>query len=234
MGLPRVWDETAIAAYRNIKEAKNAKHKTRPTEKLRGLREVDAPPEIQRSSGVDELFPAPEVLQSGVHGEGNGEGGMLRFKLQQSEGARNGGESLSEMWKNETDTRPPQRREPSQQREGQPNSALSELSSTDALAILRSPDADAEAVSTLPETIGEGGIVQHAPDPQGKIRRPVTDEEEDRQEVRTYPSVGGDCGETVDANNTAEARVMRLRGYGNTICAPVAEAWIRVYMEERG
>jgi hypothetical protein len=42
-----------------------------------------------------------------------------------------------------------------------------------------------------------------------------------------------DPGEEVDANNTPEARVMRLRGYGNAIVAPVATEWIRAYMEVR-
>jgi DNA (cytosine-5)-methyltransferase 1 len=41
-----------------------------------------------------------------------------------------------------------------------------------------------------------------------------------------------DSGLSFDADNTPEARVMRLRGYGNAIVAPVAEAWIRTYMEE--
>jgi hypothetical protein len=33
---------------------------------------------------------------------------------------------------------------------------------------------------------------------------------------------------------TTEARVMRLRGYGNAIVALVAEAFIRSYMDVRG
>lgn len=34
-----------------------------------------------------------------------------------------------------------------------------------------------------------------------------------------------------EAQNTAEARVMRLRGYGNSICAPLAAEFIKVCME---
>ena len=34
-----------------------------------------------------------------------------------------------------------------------------------------------------------------------------------------------------DPNATAEARTMRLRGYGNAICAPVAEAFIRAFLD---
>ena len=59
-------------------------------------------------------------------------------------------------------------------------------------------------------------------------------------EPGTLPLVNGtpanmvrvcDTGEEVDADNSPEARVMRLKGYGNCICAPVAAAWIRAYME---
>ncbi len=32
----------------------------------------------------------------------------------------------------------------------------------------------------------------------------------------------------------APARVVRLRGFGNAIVAPVAEAFVRAYMEIRG
>jgi hypothetical protein len=31
-------------------------------------------------------------------------------------------------------------------------------------------------------------------------------------------------------NQSAEARVMRLRGYGNAICAPQAAEFVRAYM----
>lgn len=42
---------------------------------------------------------------------------------------------------------------------------------------------------------------------------------------------GGDQSAPLDAQDTAEARVMRLRGYGNAITAGVAEAFIRSVME---
>ena len=44
----------------------------------------------------------------------------------------------------------------------------------------------------------------------------------------------GDQGapaDEIDPQNTAEARTMRLRGYGNAIVAPQAEAFIRAYMD---
>jgi len=34
-----------------------------------------------------------------------------------------------------------------------------------------------------------------------------------------------------DPNATSEARVMRLKGYGNAIVAPAAVAWIETVME---
>ena len=43
----------------------------------------------------------------------------------------------------------------------------------------------------------------------------------------------GDPGapaDEIDPQNTAEAWTMRLRGYGNAIVAPQAEAFIRAYM----
>ena len=39
-----------------------------------------------------------------------------------------------------------------------------------------------------------------------------------------------DPGAPLNANNTAEARVMRLRGYGNAIVAPQAQAFITAYL----
>jgi hypothetical protein len=36
----------------------------------------------------------------------------------------------------------------------------------------------------------------------------------------------------IDPQNTAEARVMRLRGYGNSLVSPAADAFIRAVMEE--
>jgi DNA (cytosine-5)-methyltransferase 1 len=38
-------------------------------------------------------------------------------------------------------------------------------------------------------------------------------------------------GAPIEVNASAEGRVMRLRGYGNAIVAPVAEAFIRSYCE---
>lgn len=42
----------------------------------------------------------------------------------------------------------------------------------------------------------------------------------------------GDNGVPINANKTAEARVMRLRGYGNAIVAPVAIEFIRAFLDE--
>lgn len=41
---------------------------------------------------------------------------------------------------------------------------------------------------------------------------------------------GGGAGLPIDANQTAEGRVMRLRGYGNAINAVAAQTWIEIYM----
>jgi hypothetical protein len=42
---------------------------------------------------------------------------------------------------------------------------------------------------------------------------------------------GGDQGVEIDPNNSAEGRVMRLRGYGNSIVAPLAAEFIAAFME---
>ena len=44
---------------------------------------------------------------------------------------------------------------------------------------------------------------------------------------------GSNSSVAFDADNTAEARVMRLRGYGNSIVPQVAEQFIRSYLEAR-
>lgn len=41
---------------------------------------------------------------------------------------------------------------------------------------------------------------------------------------------GGGDSESIDANETQEARVMRLRGYGNAICIQVATEFIKAFM----
>ena len=43
---------------------------------------------------------------------------------------------------------------------------------------------------------------------------------------------GGNNGPSFDPNATSEARVMRLRGYGNAIIAEVARGFIEAYMLE--
>ena len=42
---------------------------------------------------------------------------------------------------------------------------------------------------------------------------------------------GGSDGLPIDANKTGEARVMRLRGYGNSINAVQAQAFIEAFMD---
>jgi hypothetical protein len=42
---------------------------------------------------------------------------------------------------------------------------------------------------------------------------------------------GGDPGSPIDPNRTAEARVMRLRGYGNSIVPQLGAIFIRAFME---
>jgi len=42
---------------------------------------------------------------------------------------------------------------------------------------------------------------------------------------------GGNKGFQEDVNNTLEARVMRLKGYGNAICVPVAVAFIEAFLK---
>jgi hypothetical protein len=40
----------------------------------------------------------------------------------------------------------------------------------------------------------------------------------------------GDNSEAIDANNTQEARVMRLKGYGNAIVPQAASSFIQAFM----
>jgi DNA (cytosine-5)-methyltransferase 1 len=42
---------------------------------------------------------------------------------------------------------------------------------------------------------------------------------------------GGDPGPEVDADRTTEARVMRLKGYGNAIVPAVAAEFIGAYLD---
>jgi len=97
---------------------------------------------------------------------------------------------------------------------------------------------DADLRSTPPELRGScNGFWRDA------IWIPCRDGKDRPIEPGTFPLVdgassrvvrGGDSIASFDPDATAEARAMRLRGYGNAIVAPVAEAFVRAYMEAGG
>jgi len=69
---------------------------------------------------------------------------------------------------------------------------------------------------------------------------PYTDGKARRVEPGTFPLVtrlpdgvvrGGDPSEPLHAKATSEARVMRLRGYGNSIVPQLAAEFIKAYLE---
>jgi hypothetical protein len=93
------------------------------------------------------------------------------------------------------------------------------LSSEGPLAELRSQ------LPALRQAGGEGGIVQLSPDAAQEVWRPDLDQSEDARRRECIDTFG------FDPNNSSEARVMRLKGYGNAIVAPAAVAWIETVME---
>jgi len=213
------------------KEKVNAiSEKTRPREILCCLPNQAQQGALQRGARDHELIPAPEVLQSDVHGGRAGSGGGHQPKPQQDEGppAREG--SVRSMWQSKQTSCAPQGREPAEQYAREFADFVRLLPSTYALAKLCGDTNTTEALSALLEGRSEDWFMQHASDSAEAVWRSLPEEAQDG--VR----VGFDSGQWVRVPvpplvNGAPSRLVRLRAYGNSIVAPVAEEVIRAYME---
>jgi hypothetical protein len=96
------------------------------------------------------------------------------------------------------------------------------------MSILPSEGPLTELRSQLPalrQPGSEGGIVQLSSDAAQEVWRPNLNQSEDDRRRECIDTFG------FDPNQTSEARVMRLRGYGNALVAPAAQAFIETVME---
>ena len=199
--------------------------------KLQGTTDTEA--FSKRSPGRPNRIPSQNILQPGMHGDclrGTDQGSN---STQQSKAVGQNGEiKLRNLWTNRPASCPPRGWEPDEQRVGELADFVRLLPSSIALAKLHGDTETAEAMLTLLKTCGAERLVQYPPDQVQEVWRSFSQEIQDRIRMgfesgsfmRTYES---------PLAHGAPARVLRLRAYGNAICAPVAVEAIRAYMESR-
>lgn len=123
-------------------------------------------------------------------------------------------------------SRPPQGREPEEQRQIELADFVRLLPQTIALAELRGDAVTTKAVQALLQTCGASRLMQYTPHAIEEAWRSTSDESKNRLQVRldqggfvmagTFPLAAG-----------VKNRVLKLKGYGDAICAEVAKAFIQ-------
>lgn len=215
--------------------------KTGPAALLRGLQETNAPPAIQRNSGIKSEFSEKEVLQSAVHGAGTDARGGNEFEPLARQGARCGEGGLRDLREAAETPRPSSGRESIQQCDRQFADFVLHLPSSFALAQLSGDTFTAETLLALLQASGAEKLVQYPSYEVEAVWKSLAQETQDRLRlgfeqgrfVRSFvhplvaraPSRMGPSGAV-----ETQPRSGRLRGYGNSLCAPVAEAFVRAAM----
>lgn len=207
--------------------------KTGPDSALRFLRQTSAPEALEErnSGGYDRLQETP-LLQPALHGERPRRSHQKAQRQEQSAAVgKDGREIVSSMREDAMQTaRPPQRREPAEQRAGEFGDFMRQLPQSLALAQLHGDAATKEALLALLEASGASGLLQHPFIAQKEVWRSLT------QEVQNRLRMGFEEGGFVrkfesPLGHKCPARVGRLRMYGDGIVVPVAQAFIESVME---
>jgi len=189
---------------------------------------------LQRSAGKQSCIQASEILRSSVHGGWAGRRHQdTECNEQPASSAENGQTTMRDVQPDGTPSCTSSGRESNEQRSIELADFVRLLPSSLALAELHGDTATAEALRALLATDGAARSLLDAPDAIQKVWRCHDDEGQDRPvHIRTE---AGCFVRTIEHPLTqkAEARTMRLRGYGNSLCAPVAQEFIAAYMEVR-
>lgn len=185
---------------------------------------------FQWSSGVSIHVGAPEVLQQNMYGTTHEERDMFQSEPQQDEGGQDGGECLRDMWNDERSASSSCGQKSAKQCAIELEDVVSLLPCSLSLAKLYGDWRTEESLRLLQQAIYEAGALLYPSQPIQKVWASLSEEEKnsvrmgfDASRWKKLVSSPLECGAT--------NRVGRLRGYGNAIVAPQAEAFIRAYME---
>jgi len=206
---------------------------------LQALSEETAPETLQRGIGGSHGLSQAEVLQPGMYGGRDGGCNQEPDRTQRTTASDEDSEKcLRSVWSDEGSDaalRSPQGRKSAQQRSEEFADFVRLLPSSYALAQLSGDSRTEAELLALLEACGAERLVQYPSHKVQEVWRSLTKEIQDRLRVgfekggwvRTFESPLADG---------ASARVGRLRGYGNAIVAPLAEEFIRAYIQtqERG
>jgi len=183
----------------------------------------------QRSAGMSVDAEPAEILQQDVHGEGATERAVQQRRSQQEQINEKDAEvlrGLREHWQAACSS--PRWRSAEQCRL-ELDDVVCLLSRSRPLAELRHDRATSTGLQTLFEAICEAGAVQYTPDQVQAIWASLGEEAKNRLRM------GFDASRwrfvvPFPLEHGAINRVGRLRGYGNGIVAPLAQAFIETYM----
>lgn len=190
--------------------------------------------EVQRSSGGLLGVLQEEVLQQGVHGPCNGGCYQGADGAQREKAGNKDGKTIvrdmREDEKRDTDVRPPQGPKSDQQRSIEFSNFVRLLPRSYALAKLHGDSRTEEELLALLKASGAERLVQHPSYKAEEIWRSFTKEVQDRVRMGFEKGRWVSSFESPLAHGVA-ARMVRLRGYGNSINAVQAQAFVEAFME---
>ena len=200
------------------------------------------------TGGLDHI-QEKEILQSRLHGERSGERGGDKPKSQQDEINQEHEKLLRGVWKNNHATCSSCGRKSFQQLNYEFDDVVCKMPYGSTLTQLLGSDGS-EYMQTLRKASDENRVLLDSQYTAKEVWESLDDKEKDRVRVHfnnrvwiftegLKPLANGlprgvgyssDPSEPIDANNTQEARVMRLKGYGNAIVPQVASSFIQAFM----
>ena len=199
--------------------------------------------------GLDHI-QEKEILQSRLHGERSSERGGDKPKSQQDEINQEHEKLLRGVWKNNHATCSSCGRKSFQQLNYEFDDVVCKMPYGSTLTQLLGSDGS-EYMQALRKTSDENRALLDSQYTAKEVWESLDDKEKDRVRVHfnnrvwiftegLKPLANGlpkgmgyscDPSEPIDADNTQEARVMRLKGYGNAIVPQVAASFIKAFME---
>lgn len=195
---------------------------------LQPLRKGDESQAVQRGAGESAELLTSEVLRSTVHGVGDAEGTVQQRQPQSDEGESDSTRKVRGMRRDRAPSCTPSRYGPFQQQPIELEDVVRQLPSSLTLAELYGRWRDAEALRALREAICEAGSMQFSPEQTEEAWRSISSEDQDR--IRMGFGQVWVARSFSPLSRGEEARVMRLRGYGNAIVPQQAAEFIRAYM----
>jgi hypothetical protein len=208
-----------------------AAYKARSVEVLCNVHEDHGALAIQREVGRHGPIYETTPLRSEMHGDSTTEGSMLQRDTQQNEVDETNETCVRELRINGEAARPPQGPQSTQQQPIKFADFVSQLPQAGALAELRGDARTQETLSVLLKGLNEEWSVLYARKPAEEIWRSMPKEVQSRVRMAFDAGNWGVVSSGFPLAQKAEARIMRLRGYGDGIVTPAAEAFVRAYME---